>query len=101
MSKRALLEVLTKPGSHAPGIWLAGGSIQIRVREPAIEGRANDACRAALAAAIDVPRAAVVLVRGARSRRKLFSIAGLTAEQVLQRLGSSTAQKPTPKRATR
>jgi len=51
-----------------------GDSIVLRVRERAIEGAANDACIRALAGHFGVAPSRVVLVRGARSRKKVFEI---------------------------
>jgi len=50
----------------------------VRVRERAMEGKANEAVRRAIARAVGVPTSAVTLVRGAAGRRKLFMIEGLT-----------------------
>ena len=82
----ALLAVFVKPGSKSPGIIISGESVTVRVREPALEGRATEAARRALAAALRVSQSAVTLVRGAASRHKVFAIAGLTKTEVLSRL---------------
>jgi len=63
----------------------------LRVRERAIEGKANEAVRRAIARAVGMPASAVTLVRGARGRRKLFEIEGLTTAAVLARLSASRA----------
>ncbi|HEX3457925.1 MAG TPA: DUF167 domain-containing protein [Candidatus Baltobacteraceae bacterium] len=68
------VDVLVKPGSKHPGISKENGEIVVRVREPAIEGAANEACARALAAEFAVARSAVELVRGARARRKRFAV---------------------------
>jgi uncharacterized protein len=88
MSARAsALEVTVKPGAKAPGIVVAAdGSVIVRVRERALEGKANEAVRKALAAALDRPPSAVRLVHGATARRKRFEIDGLTAAEALARL---------------
>lgn len=52
------------------------GCLVVRVREPAVDGRANEALRSALARALGVRPAAVELVQGLRSRRKRLQIAG-------------------------
>jgi hypothetical protein len=59
----------------------------VRVRERAIEGKANEAVRRAIARSVGVPPSAVTLVRGATGRHKLFTIEGLTtaAARVLLR----------------
>jgi uncharacterized protein (TIGR00251 family) len=56
-------------GSHAD-------ALRVAVASPASEGRANEDCRAALADAFAVPRRAVSLRSGERSRRKQVWISG-------------------------
>ena len=83
----AKIEVTVKPGAKAPGIVVGpDGSVIVRVREPATEGKANEAVRRAIARELDVPPSSVTLLRGASSRRKLFSIEGMTATEVRTRL---------------
>ena len=95
----ATLSVLVKPGVRNPGIRIAGDSVEVRVREPAQEGRANAAVREALADALGIAPSAVVLVRGAAARQKSFEIAGFTRDDVLGRLcarglGGATSKEP-------
>jgi len=74
---------------HAPRDEIAGwlgGALKVKLRAPALEGRANDALTEFLAARLGLPRRAVVLMRGDRSPRKLVRISGMTADQVTQRL---------------
>jgi len=52
-----------------------------------MEGKANDAVRRAIACAVGVPPSAVALVRGAKGRRKLFTIEGLTTAKARALLG--------------
>ena len=52
------------------------GTLVVKVRERAVEGRATEAALAALADALGVPRRAVNLVRGATSRTKVVDIDG-------------------------
>jgi uncharacterized protein YggU (UPF0235/DUF167 family) len=87
----ALLVVIVKPGSKAPGIVISEGSVTVRVREPAVEGRATEAARCAIAVALRVPQSAVSLIRGATSRHKSFAIAGITKAEVLRRLAARRA----------
>jgi uncharacterized protein len=67
---------LVKPGSKKPGLTRENDTLVLRVRERAVEGKANEACVRALATAYGVAPSAVELVRGARSRRKSFEIKG-------------------------
>jgi len=69
-----ILDVIVKPGSKRPGISHEDGTLVLRVRERAVEGAANAACRRALAQAYGVPQSAVELIAGARSRRKRFAV---------------------------
>jgi len=56
-----------------------GDDIVLRVSAPAVDGRANQAAIRHLAEVFKVPRSAVQLVSGERSRQKTFEIAGLEA----------------------
>lgn len=63
------------------------GALVVRVRERAVDGRATAAALAAVAAAFGVRRAAVTLVTGASSRRKVVDVAGgdpATLERLLR-----------------
>jgi uncharacterized protein (TIGR00251 family) len=63
-----------------------GDAIKIKLRAPAIEGKANTALRKFLAEKLSIPQRAIVLERGERSRDKLLRIDGLSGEDVRQRL---------------
>ena len=52
------------------------GSLVIRVREPATDGRANRAVVEAVAHALGVARGAVRITGGASSRRKVVEVDG-------------------------
>ena len=54
------------------------GFLRVRLRAPAREGRANDALVRLLAETLAVRRDAVTLVSGARARRKVARVAGLS-----------------------
>jgi hypothetical protein len=86
----ARLAVTVKPGSKRPGLTIAGEAIELRIRERAIEGAANSACIEALAALLRVARSSVALLRGARSRHKLFGIDGMTGVQALRRIADAS-----------
>ena len=65
-----------------------GGAIKIKLRAPAVEGKANVALIQFLAEQLNLPRNTIVLQRGHRSRDKLIRIDGLTAEDVRVRMGA-------------
>ena len=69
-----IVRVRVKPGSSNPGLEREGDELVLRVRERAIEGAANEACIAAIAREYGVAKSRVALIRGERSRRKVFEI---------------------------
>ena len=66
-------------GEHA-------GAMKIKLRAPAVEGKANAALIRFLAEKLELPRHSIVLERGHRSRDKLIRIDGLSAEDVRTRM---------------
>jgi uncharacterized protein (TIGR00251 family) len=58
-------------------------ALKIRLTAPPVDGRANEALTRLLAERLNVPRAAVRIVAGEKSRRKRVIVAGVTREQVL------------------
>jgi len=67
------------PATRVGGRWGADDdpALVVRVRTPAVDGRANSAVVAALAEAFGVRRAAVRLVTGATSRTKVVEVEGV------------------------
>ena len=57
-------------------------ALLIRLPAPPVEGAANEALRALLAATLHVPRRAIRVVAGERSRQKRVAIDGVTVELV-------------------
>jgi len=55
-----------------------GEAIKIKLRAPALEGKANAALRALLAEELKIPKRNIVLERGQQSRDKLIRIEGLS-----------------------
>ena len=72
------------PRSEVVG-WL-GDALKIKVHAPALDGRANDALCEFLADELGLPRRAVTLAHGEKSRQKLVRIAGLTLPEVRAKL---------------
>jgi uncharacterized protein (TIGR00251 family) len=66
--------------------WL-GGALKVKVHAPALDGRANAALTEFLASQLALPRRAVVLVRGDKSREKVVRIDGVSLAEVRDRLG--------------
>ena len=58
-------------------------ALKIRLTAPPVDDRANEALTRLLAERLNVPRTAVRIVAGEKSRRKRVIVAGVTREQVL------------------
>jgi uncharacterized protein (TIGR00251 family) len=78
MASSALrLQVLVQPrarGSRIVGRYADG--IKVQVSAPPVDGAANEAVIALLAAALDVPRRNIRIVQGGAARRKLVEVLG-------------------------
>jgi uncharacterized protein len=70
-----------------PGVRAVDGSVVVRVAAAPVEGKASEEARRALASALNLPRSAVSLHRGAASRQKVFLALGVTAPEAAARLG--------------
>lgn len=64
-----------------------GDALKVRVTAPPVDSAANAEVTRFLAGVLGVPRSAVQLLRGDTSRQKQVLVAGMTAEQVVERLG--------------
>ena len=77
----SLLRVLVTPGAprtRADG--LHDGCLRVRLAAPPVDGKANDALLAWLAAELKLPRRQVQLQRGQRARRKLIVLEATPAQ---------------------
>ena len=63
-----------------------GDAIKIKLRAPAVEGKANAALRRFLSEELKIPERVIALERGSKSRDKVIRIEGLTEEEVRRRL---------------
>ncbi len=81
------LSVHAQPGASRDEVreW-TGEAWRVRVRAPALDGRANEALCEVLAAALGLRANALEVAHGAKGRRKLIRVRGLTAEQATERL---------------
>ncbi len=68
--------------------WL-GAALKVKVRAPALDGRANDALLAFLSGKLGVPRRALTLLHGDKSRQKVVRIAGLSVTEARARLNGA------------
>lgn len=74
--------------SRTAVLGIRNGRLSVALAAPPVDGAANEALRRALADFFDVPRQAVQLAAGERSRRKRVELSGLTLEQALARIGA-------------
>ena len=66
------------------------GALKVRLRAPAVEGRANEALIEFLAQLLKTPKSAVRILSGDRSRTKRVEIRGVTRQQILALLVQET-----------
>ena len=87
MATGARIEVRVQPRASRNTIsGMQAGVLRIRVTAPPVNGQANAAAIALLAQALDVPKSAIRLVKGASSREKTLAIQSLSQEELNQRL---------------
>ena len=79
----AILRVHVVPNAKVDSVvGVHGGAIKIKLRAPAVEGKANTALARFLAEQVKLPRHSIVLERGHRSRDKLIRVEGLNQEDL-------------------
>ena len=62
------------------------GELVLRLNAPAIEGKANKVAVQFVSEFFGVPKSSVLLVRGERSRHKIFQIVGLESSDLERKL---------------
>ncbi|MCC7394078.1 MAG: DUF167 domain-containing protein [Sphingomonadaceae bacterium] len=62
------------PGASRNAIDMDGDMVRVRVSARAVDGAANSAVIQLVAAAMDLPRRAITLHNGARSRTKILAV---------------------------
>ena len=76
-----LLALHVQPGAKSSEVTgMHGDALKIRIAAPALDGRANDALAAFIAARLGVPKNFVAVVKGATSRRKSVLVADGNAD---------------------
>lgn len=81
------IEVKTTPNAPRTEItgWLEG-VLKVKVHAPALEGQANAALLEFFAEKLALPRRAVTLVRGDKSRLKVVRLDGVSLADAVKRL---------------
>jgi hypothetical protein len=71
------LALHVQPGAkRSAAAGLHGERLKLRIAAPAVDGRANEALIAFVAANLGVPKACVAVAKGERSREKLVVVSG-------------------------
>jgi hypothetical protein len=71
-----------------------GDALLVRLQAPPVEGAANEALVEVLAGALQVPKRAVSIVAGDRSRQKRVRVVGIDAATAAARLGRCGDTQP-------
>ena len=83
-----VLEVRVTPKARRTDLRLVDDVIRVRVAEAPEDGKATEAARRSLAAALNLRRPAVALESGGTSRTKRFHVTGLTEDEARSRLAN-------------
>ena len=83
------IQLHVQPGASTSEVaGLHGERIRLRIQSPPVDGRANSAVMDWIAARLGVPRRAVTLVRGEKSREKTVEVRGVTVVEATEKLKS-------------
>jgi uncharacterized protein (TIGR00251 family) len=63
-----------------------GGALKLALTAPPIDGKANKACIEFFARLLNLPHSSVTIAAGPARRNKVIRVAGLSADEVRQRL---------------
>jgi hypothetical protein len=63
-----------------------GDALKLALTAPPVDNKANETCIDFFAKLLKVPRSSVTIAAGQTSRNKVIRVAGLSAEEVRQRL---------------
>jgi uncharacterized protein len=66
---------------------MVGDALKLSLTAPPVDGKANEACIDFFAKLLKLPRSSITIAAGHSGRNKVIRVAGLTAEQVRDRLG--------------
>jgi len=65
-----------------------GDALKLALTAPPVDRKANEACIEFFAKLLNLPRSSVTIAAGRTRRNKVVQVAGLTAQQVRDRLGN-------------
>jgi uncharacterized protein (TIGR00251 family) len=78
------------PNSSKNRISLTDYSIEIYIKEPPSKGKANQGLIKYLSKILEISSSSIILIYGEKSRKKIVSVAGLTQQQVIDRMNESS-----------
>jgi len=83
-----VVPVLVQPGASRDAlVGIHDGALKVAVKAPPVDGAANERCRKFLARQIlGCPASRVVLIGGARARRKRFQVRSGEPEEIRSRI---------------
>jgi uncharacterized protein len=85
----AIIDIRVIPRSGRSGIaGMRGGALLVRLNAAPVDGAANAELIDILADVLDVPKRALSILSGERSRQKRVQIEGLTTELVASKLNT-------------
>jgi len=88
LTPEARVSVRVQPGAAKEEIaGFADGVLRVRVAATPVKGKANTALVRLLAKTLGISTGQVSIIKGATSRNKVVAVEGLTAEEVLKKLG--------------
>ncbi|MFY9327061.1 MAG: DUF167 domain-containing protein [Georgfuchsia sp.] len=89
-----LLTLHIQPGAKKTEVvGLHGDALKLRLAAPPVDGKANDALIAFLAARLDIPRSRLALVSGQTSRRKCVAVSNTDVTEIERSLYNQTDQR--------
>jgi len=96
VAESTTLAILARPGSDREvivwDVWRKRWAVSCR--EPARDGRANDAVLAVLADALGIARSRLRWTAGTRSRLKTVKVEGIPAAEIDRRLRAASGSPP-------
>ena len=93
-SDRVCLTIRVVPRASRTRLsWDATGALRAHLTAAPVDGAANRALVVLLAAALDVPKSAIAVVRGERAREKLVTVDGLSQAEMEARLARAVASR--------
>ena len=87
----ARVSFLVSPGATRNKVLgFTEGQLRIKVAAPPVKGKANRELIAFLSQVLDIGKSDINIIKGHTSRNKLIAIDGLSQEEAMKRLSSSS-----------